>query len=228
MTKSLLSLLQRGIASNQEIGKFTLPPLPYAYDALEPVISKDILQTHHQGHHNTYVTQLNTHMERFQSLLQQRDITGAIAAFNLVKFNGGGHINHCLFWENLRPPHPHSQTPNPQPNLPVGIVSKEIEKVWGGFDKFQAMFIEQSASIQGSGYGWLALDPSTGRLVCTSTGNQDILQTRGLEPLLTVDVWEHSYYLQYRNKRIDYLKNIWNIVDWDCVNARLESALAKH
>ena len=223
MSNSLLAqLVRRGIASGAETGKFVLPSLPYDYDALEPVINREILQIHHQGHHQTYVTALNNALDTLKSQQLTNNLEGQIEALNLVKFNGGGHLNHSLYWKNLKPP-----ANGISENSPNGQLLKMIQQQWNSFDKFKQLFIDKSAKIQGSGYGWLAFCPITRTVKFITTANQDILQSIGLIPLLTIDVWEHSYYLQYKNKRIDYLKDVWKIVNWDCVDERLEEAFSQ-
>ena len=222
LSRMLSALIKRSMASVEggAMQKISLPPLPYAYSALQPVISEEIMKVHHQGHHATYVTNLNAALERLLTCQHDGNLKGQIAAFDAVKFNGGGHINHSLVWENLKPFQEHE-------NLPSGPIAAMINKQFGSFDKMKERFIAASASIQGSGYGWIGWCNSSKEIRLETTLNQDILEVKGLVPLLAVDVWEHAYYLQYKNVKMQYLKGIWSIVNWDCVNERLEAAQGK-
>ncbi|KAK3807025.1 MAG: manganese superoxide dismutase [Benniella sp.] len=193
--------------------KHSLPSLPYAYNALEPYISKEIMEVHHAKHHQTYVNNLNTAEEKLHSAVSDKNINEEIAIQSAIKFNGGGHINHTLFWENL--------APKGKGGKPSGELLKEIEKTWGSLDKFIEKFNAQTAAVQGSGWGWLGYNKEFKRLEIATTANQDPLKaTTGLVPLLGVDVWEHAYYLQYKNVRPDYLKAVWEVINWDTVSER--------
>ncbi|KAG0366048.1 Superoxide dismutase [Mn], mitochondrial [Gamsiella multidivaricata] len=181
--------------------------------ALEPYISKEIMEVHHAKHHQTYVTNLNAAEEKLGSAYQSKDVNDEIAIQSALKFNGGGHINHTLFWENLAP---HAQS-----GKPSGELLKEIEKTWGSLDKFIEKFNAQTAAVQGSGWGWLGYNKEFKRLEIATTPNQDPLKaTTGLIPLLGIDVWEHAYYLQYKNVRPDYLKAVWEVINWKTVADR--------
>ncbi len=192
--------------------KATLPDLPYDYNALEPVISGEIMQIHHQKHHNAYVTNLNASLEKYAAAESKGDLTGMIALEAAIRFNGGGHLNHTLFWENLAPAGSSELK---------GDLKAAIDAQWGSFDAFVGAFNGQVAPLQGSGWGWLAWCPKAKVLCIINCANQDPLQgTTGMIPLLGVDVWEHAYYLQYKNVRPDYLKNIWKVINWDTVAER--------
>ena len=195
-----------------------LPDLPYDYGALEPAISADIMQLHHSKHHATYVNNFNATMEKVLDAQAKGDTAGAIALQGAVKFNGGGHVNHSIFWSNLCPMKDY--TP------PEGELLAAIEAEFGSLDQFQAKFSATAAGVQGSGWGWLGYDKASGRLAIASTANQDPCVTTGLVPLLGVDVWEHAYYLQYKNVRPDYLKAVWGVVNWRDVGRRLADARA--
>ncbi|KAF9096113.1 Superoxide dismutase [Mn], mitochondrial [Mortierella sp. GBA35] len=198
--------------------KHTLPALPYAYEALEPYISGEIMKIHHAKHHQTYINNLNAAEEKLGSAFKGADVTEEIAIQSAIKFNGGGHINHTLFWENLTPG-------NKEVPKPSGELLKEIEKTWGSFDNFVSKFNTQTAAVQGSGWGWLGYNKEFKRLEIATTGNQDPLKpTTGLIPLLGVDVWEHAYYLQYKNVRPDYLNAIWHVINWKTVTDRFNKA----
>lgn len=197
---------------------FKLPELPYAYDALEPHIDKETMTIHHTKHHNTYVTNLNKAIEGV-SALEDQSIEELVANLNsvpenirtAVRNNGGGHANHSLFWTLL--------SPNGG-GAPTGELADAIEKELGGFEKFKSDFAAAGAGRFGSGWAWLVVN--NGKLEITSTPNQDSPLTEGKTPILGLDVWEHAYYLNYQNRRPDYISAFWNVVNWDEV-ARLYS-----
>ncbi|KAI8803830.1 Manganese/iron superoxide dismutase [Cladochytrium replicatum] len=192
--------------------KHTLPDLPYDYDALEPFISGDIMKLHHSKHHQTYVTNLNVAEEKLHEARAKSDVIAEVSLQQAFKFNGGGHINHSIFWKNLAPPK------NGGGGEPTGELLKAINEEFGSFEKFVTNFSTQATSVQGSGWGWLGLNKATKQLEIVTTSNQDPLTAH--VPLLGVDVWEHAYYLQYKNVRPDYLKAIWNVVNWGDVATR--------
>ncbi len=198
---------------------YQLPDLPYAYEALEPVISREIMQIHHQKHHQAYVNNLNKALEASQKVTENKQIDQMIAFQSAIKFNGGGHVNHSLFWENLAPPKESGE--------PQGDLLKSIEKNFGSVDKMIEEMSAKSAAVQGSGWGWLAMHPQKKSLSIATCQNQDPLATQGLIPLLGIDVWEHAYYLQYKNVRPDYLKAIWQVINWKTVEKRFEKGLVK-
>ena len=197
---------------------FKLPELPYAYDALEPHIDKETMTIHHTKHHNTYVTNLNKAIEGV-SALEDQSIEELVANLNsvpenirtAVRNNGGGHANHSLFWTLL--------SPNGG-GAPTGELADAIEKELGGFEKFKSDFAAAAAGRFGSGWAWLVVN--NGKLEITSTPNQDSPLTEGKTPILGLDVWEHAYYLNYQNRRPDYISAFRNVENWDEV-ARLYS-----
>lgn len=197
---------------------YTLPDLPYDYNALEPVISAEIMQLHHSKHHQAYVTGYNKALEAYEAAEHKKDLQAQIALQSLLKFNGGGHINHSIFWNNLAPINAGGGEP------PSGAIAAAIDDQFGSLDEFIAKFSAAGAGVQGSGWVWLGLNKELKRLAIQTTPNQDPLATAGLIPLLGVDVWEHAYYLQYKNVRPEYLKNIWKIVNWKDVASRYEQA----
>lgn len=168
---------------------YTLPPLPYAYDALEPAISKQIMTLHHDKHHQTYVNNLNAALNNAASLQSANDIPGQVANLQAIKFNGGGHINHSLFWQNLTPPGS-STLATDGPKL-----SAAISATWGGQTQFQEAFTKALLGLQGSGWGWLVQHQGTGTLSITTTKDQDPVAAEEV-PIFGVDMWEHAYYLQ--------------------------------
>ena len=218
---SSVSKVSRNVNSLIYRSKFTLPDLGYSYDALEPAISAQIMEIHHSKHHNTYVTNLNASMEKLEAAEKAGDISSVISLQSAIKFNGGGHLNHSIFWKNLAPPS------NGGGVMPDGELKSMIESQFGSVDAFKATFSATTAAVQGSGWGWLGYDATTKKLAIATTANQDPLKaTTGLEPLLGIDVWEHAYYLQYKNVRPDYLKEIWGVVNWADVAGRLATAKA--
>ncbi|KAI5405245.1 hypothetical protein KIW84_052142, partial [Lathyrus oleraceus] len=199
-------------ASTQSRGLhvFTLPDLAYDYGALEPVISGEIMQIHHQKHHQTYITNYNKALEQLHDAVAKADTSTTVKLQNAIKFNGGGHINHSIFWKNLAPV---SEGGGEPPKESLGWA---IDTNFGSLEALIQKINAEGAALQGSGWVWLGLDKDLKRLVVETTANQDPLVTKGasLVPLLGIDVWEHAYYLQYKNVRPDYLKNIWKVINW--------------
>mmetsp|Transcript_11062 Transcript_11062/g.15885 ORF Transcript_11062/g.15885 Transcript_11062/m.15885 type:complete len:223 (+) Transcript_11062:20-688(+) len=194
--------------------KVVLPDLPYDYGALEPYISAEIMKIHHTKHHQTYINNLNATLEQYAEAQAKGDVTKMIALQGALKFNGGGHINHSIFWQNM--------CPSSESGSPTGEVADLIDQSFGSFENFQTQFKAQSAAVQGSGWGWLGYNKAKGSVEIKTCANQDPLTD--LVPLLGVDVWEHAYYLQYKNVRPDYLGAFFNVVNWSDVAARLAAA----
>eukprot|EP00550_Attheya_septentrionalis_P008971 CAMPEP_0198281102 /NCGR_PEP_ID=MMETSP1449-20131203/1097_1 /TAXON_ID=420275 /ORGANISM="Attheya septentrionalis, Strain CCMP2084" /LENGTH=236 /DNA_ID=CAMNT_0043976737 /DNA_START=24 /DNA_END=734 /DNA_ORIENTATION=+ len=194
-------------------GKHALPDLAYDYAALEPVISAETMEIHHSKHHNTYVTNLNASLEKLDAAVSAGDVSGIIGMQGALKFNGGGHLNHTLFWENLCPASESKLNDGP------------LKSLMGDVDALKAKMSASTIAVQGSGWGWLGYNKSTGLLEVATCANQDPLAaTTGLVPLLGIDVWEHAYYVDYRNVRPNYVNAIWDIVNWDTVEKRLIEA----
>ncbi|EMD36656.1 manganese superoxide dismutase [Gelatoporia subvermispora B] len=200
-------------------GTHTLPDLPYAYDALEPYISRQIMELHHKKHHQTYVNALNAAEQAYAKAATPRERIALQAA---LKFNGGGHINHSLFWKNLAPAH--SEGKGAGGALAAGPLKDALDATFGSVDAFKKEFNAATAGIQGSGWGWLGLNPGSKRLEIVTTSNQDPLITH--IPIIGVDIWEHAFYLQYLNVKVDYLNAIWNVVNWDEAEKRYQEGLA--
>lgn len=199
---------------------YKLPDLPYDFGALEPVISAKIMEIHHQKHHAAYVNNLNASLEKYQEAEAKGNIQAMIQLQGAIRFNGGGHINHSIFWNTLAP------VGKGGGEVPKGgLLVQEIQKEFGSVDVLQELLSTLSIGIQGSGWGWLGYDKAKKRLVLASCANQDPLSIQGYVPLFGIDVWEHAYYLDYKNVRADYVKNIWKIVHWAHVEARLKEAL---
>jgi len=194
---------------------FTLPALPYAFNALEPHIDARTMEIHHGKHHNAYVTNLNNAIAGTDAeKLSIEDICKNISKYPAaVRNNGGGHYNHSLFWTIL----------GPGGSAPKGAVADAINATFGSFDEFKTKFAAAGAGRFGSGWAWLIKDTS-GKLAITSTPNQDnplmdVAETKGT-PILGLDVWEHAYYLHYQNRRPDYITAFWNVVNWNEVEKR--------
>jgi superoxide dismutase, Fe-Mn family len=200
---------------------FEVPPLPYAYDALEPHIDADTMTLHHDKHHQAYVDKLNGAVEGTEwasksiedIVANLSDLPSDIAG--PVRNNGGGHLNHSLFWESMSPE---------GGGAPDGDLAAEIDAAFGSLDAFKEQFEAAGVGRFGSGWAWLVLDG--GELKIVSTPNQDSPLTDGQAPLLGNDVWEHAYYLKYQNRRPEYLKAWWNVVNWSVVADRLAAARA--
>jgi Fe-Mn family superoxide dismutase len=198
---------------------YKLPDLPYDFGALEPVINAEIMTLHYTKHHQTYVTNLNKALEQYTEAEQKNDVATMIALQSAIKFNGGGHVNHSIFWTNL--------IPKDKASAPEGQLAEAINKEFGSLQTLIEQFSAKAIAIQGSGWGWLGYDKTKDRLTLATCDNQDPLSTKNLTPLLGIDVWEHAYYLQYKNVRADYVKNIWHIINWKNVAERYLAAKSK-
>ncbi len=189
-------------------GEYKLPALPYAYDALEPHIDAQTMRLHHDAHHQAYVNGLNKAVEQMKDAADLE--ASAIEALQrAVSFNGGGHMLHTLFWGTMGPN---------AGGEPDGEIARAIGDSFGGFDSFKAYFSKVAGGIKGSGWAILAYEPIGDRLMVYALGDQDLRHIAGTVPILGVDVWEHAYYLKYQNKRADYVKAWWNVVNWTAVN----------
>jgi Fe-Mn family superoxide dismutase len=201
--------------------KFELPPLPYDYAALEPHIDTQTMQIHHDKHHGAYVNNLNAALENYPDLQNKsaedliKDLNALPEAIRTaVRNNGGGHVNHTMFWQIMGPK---------GGGEPTGELADAINKTFGSFAAFKDAVNKAGAGRFGSGWAWLVLD-SAGALKVTSTANQDNPLMEGQTPILGVDVWEHAYYLKYQNRRADYLNAWWNVVNWNEVAQRYAKA----
>lgn len=201
---------------------FTLPDLPYPADSLEPHIDARTMEIHHGKHHAAYVANLNKAIEGHGDLAAKsiddlmRDLAKVPEAIRTpVRNNGGGHANHSLFWQLMK---------KGGGGAPKGELASAIDKKFGGFEKFQEQFANAGVTRFGSGWAWLSVDGKK-ELQLSSTANQDTPLSDGVSPILGLDVWEHAYYLNYQNRRPDYIKAWWNVVNWDAVAARYAAAL---
>lgn len=196
----------------------TLPALPYAYDALEPHIDARTMEIHHTKHHQTYIDKLNAALSKYPELADKpveellKDLSAVPEDIRTaIKNHGGGHYNHSMFWKIMAPN---------AGGQPSGKLAEMITAKFGSFDKFKEEFNTAAANRFGSGWAWLSID-KTGSLVITSSANQDSPLSEGLKPILGLDVWEHAYYLNYQNRRPDYMNAWWNVVNWSEVEKSL-------
>jgi Fe-Mn family superoxide dismutase len=201
---------------------YTLPPLPYAFDALEPHIDARTMEIHHDKHHAAYVNNLNAALKDHPELASKpvneliADLSAVPEAIRpAVRNNGGGHSNHTFFWEIMGPG---------KGGAPVGKLAEAITKAFGSFDEFKAKFEEAGVKRFGSGFAWLIVNKQ-GQLEIISLPNQDSPYMDGNKPVIANDVWEHAYYLHYQNRRPDYLKAWWNVVNWDHAEQNYQTAL---
>jgi Fe-Mn family superoxide dismutase len=226
--KNLFSLLYAAIiltllplnfvkAEAPAAGPFKLPPLPYSYDALEPYIDTQTMQIHHDKHHAAYVDNLNKALSKYPDLTD-KSLEYILANLDVlpvdikeaVRNNGGGHYNHSLFWTIMG---------KNKGGEPKGKLKEDIVKTFGSFENFKKEFKTAALGQFGSGWAWLIKD-KYGKLMIVTTPNQDSPIMMGISPIMGLDVWEHGYYLQYQNKRGDYIDNWWNVVNWDEVEKR--------
>lgn len=204
--------------------KYELPPLPYDFGALEPNIDAKTMEIHYTKHHQTYTNNLNAALEKCPEDIQNMDITNILKNINelpaevkgAINFNGGGFDNHRIFWNNM--------IPNGG-GEPTGKIAEAISNSFGSFSAFKEKFTTSTVAIQGSGWGWLVFDSNSQKVDYKSMPNQTSPRTEGFIPLLGCDVWEHAYYLKYQNKRPDYVNAWWNLINWQDVNNRLETAI---
>jgi Fe-Mn family superoxide dismutase len=204
---------------------FEVPPLPYDYNALEPYIDTQTMQLHHDKHHAAYVNNLNNALQN-QSQLASWTVEDLVQRINevpesirtAVRNNAGGHVNHSMFWQIMKPN---------GGGEPTGELGSAIQQAFGSFDQFKAAFNDAGVKRFGSGWTWLVLDRS-GKLQVISTANQDSPLMDGMFPVMGNDVWEHAYYLKYQNRRPDYLAAWWNVVNWDEIAHRYQHGHSGH
>jgi superoxide dismutase, Fe-Mn family len=200
---------------------YTLPALPYAYEALEPYVDTQTMQIHHTKHHQTYINNINAAIEgteweklSVENLVRKVNEVPADIKNNVIN-NGGGHANHSLFWTIMTP---HSSL------KPVGQIELAIEQELGGFESFKEAFTKAAISRFGSGWAWLSVTPEK-KIVVESSANQDSPLMHGNTPILGLDVWEHAYYLQYQNRRPEYINAFYQVINWEEVNRRYLEAI---
>jgi superoxide dismutase, Fe-Mn family len=200
---------------------YELPPLPYPFDALEPHIDAKTMEIHHDKHHQAYITNANNALKDYPELAAKpveellKDLNAVPEAIRTaVRNNAGGHVNHSFFWKILAPN---------AGGAPTGKLAEAIDTSFGGLDAFKEKFQAAGAGRFGSGWAWLVVDKG-GKLAITSTANQDTPISEGLKPILGLDVWEHAYYLKYQNRRPEYLKAFWAVVNWAQAGKHYEGA----
>lgn len=216
LTGSALAVGTSVLSANEsiesvEFGNHKLPPLPYAYTALEPVINSETLHLHHDKHHAGYVKGLNRAELNLKKARETNDFTLVKHWEKELAFHGSGHILHALYWENLS---------SEGGGEPKGKLAGAIKKNFGDFGQFKAQMIAGTKSVEGSGWGILAYQPHLKKLVVLQTEIHQNLTQWGAIPLLVIDVWEHAYYLQYQNRRGDYIQKIFDIINWKSISAR--------
>lgn len=223
--KTTLLVIAGSVMSVSAWAEFKQAPLPYATNALQPAIDQQTMELHYGKHHKAYVDNLNAQIKTYPELdkMDPVQLQKQISKYNTaVRNNGGGHFNHTFFWESLAPANKTGQ--------PSAALTKQITQDFGSMDTFKQKFNEAATGRFGSGWAWLIVTPE-GKLAITSTPNQDnplmdLAETKG-QPLLGLDVWEHAYYLKYQNRRADYIKAFWSVVNWNKVNERYMQAMKK-
>ncbi|MEI2511527.1 superoxide dismutase [Acinetobacter soli] len=223
--KTTLLVIAGSVMSVSAWAEFKQAPLPYATNALQPAIDQQTMELHYGKHHKAYVDNLNAQIKTYPELdkMDPVQLQKQISKYNTaVRNNGGGHFNHTFFWESLAPANKTGQ--------PSAALTKQITQDFGSMDAFKQKFNEAATGRFGSGWAWLIVTPE-GKLAITSTPNQDnplmdLTETKG-QPLLGLDVWEHAYYLKYQNRRADYIKAFWSVVNWNKVNERYMQAMKK-
>jgi len=199
------------------MAEYTLPDLPYDYSALAPHIAPEIMELHHSKHHNTYVQGLNTTLDKLADARDKNDFGAIVGLEKTLAFNLGGHVNHSAFWNNLSPD---------GGDKPTGDLATAIDADFGSFDGFQAHFTAAATTIQGSGWAVLGYDQLGGRLLIHQLYDQQSQLPAGQTPIVLLDMWEHAFYLQYKNVKPDYVKAWWNVVDWADAAERFARARA--
>ncbi len=214
------ALLHAAQSENQGDAGFTLPPLPYAFDALEPHIDAQTMEIHHDRHHQGYVNNLNKAVQGTKwAKMPVEEVLADIKSLpediqTTVRNNGGGHANHSLFWTIMSPK---------GGGEPKGIIGEAIKSQLGGYEKFKQDFNTAASTVFGSGWAWLSVDGD--KLMIEKTPNQDSPYLNGRTPILGIDVWEHAYYLKYQNQRAKYIEAFHNVIDWQAVDERYQKAL---
>jgi len=202
-----------------QLSEYTLPELPYAYDALEPVIDEQTMRIHHGKHHAGYVKGANNALKQLEAIRLGAGDAGLIQHWQRqLSFHMGGHMNHTLFWSGMKPENAGGG------GQPSGNLANQITNDFGSFRGFGKQFTSAATKVEGSGWGWLVYEPAAKRLMVLQMQNQQDMMFSGAVPLLGVDVWEHAYYLKYQNRRADYVQAFMRIINWDEISIRFESA----
>ena len=197
-------------------GRYTLPPLPYAYDALEPAIDEATMRLHHDKHHAGYVRGLNNALDKLDAIRAGAGDASLIKHWSReLAFHGSGHLNHCIFWNSMAPE---------QGTAPSSALAEAINASFGSLDAMLTHFIAASKSVEASGWGWLVYEPTARKLLVMQSEKHQNLAIWGVIPLMGIDVWEHAYYLRYQNRRADYVQAFTSIIDWNAVSNRFSAA----
>ncbi|MFK7882858.1 MAG: superoxide dismutase [Phycisphaerales bacterium] len=205
-------------SSSKDLGEYTLPDLPYAYNALEPAIDEQTMRIHHTKHHAGYVRGLNTAMQRLAAIRAGDEDESSLEHWlSKLSFHAGGHLNHSLFWANMAP----ASQATPEP---TGALADAITQNFCTFAQFSKHFRDSAKKVEGSGWAWLAYEPTARRLMVLQMHNQQHNVFAGAIPLLGIDVWEHAYYLNYQNRRADYVEAFMSIINWTEVSKRFTAA----
>jgi Fe-Mn family superoxide dismutase len=200
-------------SDDRGVKRYELPQLPYAYNALEPYIIEEIMRLHHTKHHQAYVNGANAALEKIEKAAKGEIQIDVRAVLRDLSFNLDGHKLHSIFWPNMAPP-------GKGGGKPGGAIADKIDAEFGSFENFKKLFSDAAKTVEGVGWALLLYDPEVDRLVLTQIEKQNLMHLAELPILLAIDVWEHAYYLQYKNDRASYVDNWWNVVNWDDVEQR--------
>jgi Fe-Mn family superoxide dismutase len=200
-------------SDDRGVKRYELPQLPYAYNALEPYIIEEIMRLHHAKHHQAYVNGANAALEKIEKAARGEIQIDVRAVLRDLSFNLDGHKLHSIFWPNMAPP-------GKGGGKPGGAIADKINAEFGSFENFKRLFSDAAKTVEGVGWALLLYDPEVDRLVLTQIEKQNLMHLAELPILLAIDVWEHAYYLQYKNDRASYVDNWWNVVNWDDVEQR--------
>lgn len=212
MARTTTARAQRSLKAVGEDGSYELPPLPYGYDALDGFLSSEILELHHDKHHAKYVKGLNDALAKLTQARKKNDMSAVKALSRAVAFHGSGHVLHTLYW--------HSMSPDGG-GAPQGELKSALEQSFGSVDGFREQFTAATIAAEASGWGILAYEPLGGRLLVLGAESHQQMGVHGSVPLVVCDVWEHAYYLRYKNERADYVKGFMDVVNWDFAAQRL-------
>jgi Fe-Mn family superoxide dismutase len=203
-------------------GEYVLPALPYAYNALEPAIDEQTMKLHHDLHHAGYVMGLNKALSGMEAARNTGDYATVKALSRELSFHGSGHLLHCLFWKNMAP------AGNGGGGKPGGDLARALGRSFGSVEAFQSQFAAAAGAVEGSGWAILAWEPVGKNLVILQAEKHQNLTMWGVTPLLVLDVWEHAYYLKYQNRRPEYIKAFWNVINWADVGRRLQACMSSY
>ncbi len=206
---------------DEATGRYTLPKLPYAHDALEPAIDAQTMQIHHGRHHQGYVNGLNNALDKLAAIRSGSGDASLIKHWSReLSFHGSGHVNHSIFWQTMAP------AGKGGGGQPQGLIAEHLKKDLGGYDGFKAHFAAAAKAVEASGWGWLVYEPTASRLLVIQGEKQQDMMMTGVVPLLGIDVWEHAYYLKYQNRRADYVDAFFDIINWSKVEELLQRAVS--